>query len=152
MKTKNDLLENFLRSLSTEIDLLNHVDLDNVTDYDSLYNEVEESGGFEVDIIYYATAMEYLMENDCSLNESLAIASEMGFTPENLSSETLASLLASQKAREEFADLESEVTDFFTDLDYYQDLLDDLENSEDPEEIRDLEAEIEELSEELENN
>lgn len=113
---RSEKIEDFLSNLDTEIDILNCVDADNVNSYDDIYNQIEDNGGFDIDIIYYANAMDYLRENDCSLQESLEIASEMGFTPDNLNSETLASLLASQNSREDFYKLESEIDDFFNEL------------------------------------
>ena len=74
---------------------------------------IENSNGFDIEIIYYQTAIEYLADNDNSLRESLGIAEEMGFSLKNLSSETLARLLASQNSRSEFQELESEINDFF---------------------------------------
>jgi len=46
----------------------------------------------ESDILYYNRAMEYLSENDWTLTESLQLAHEMGFSLENLNSETLATI------------------------------------------------------------
>lgn len=70
------------------------------------------------EIIYYAAAMEYLTENDTSLSESLALASEMGYSLENLDSEVLATLLARQKKRELFYSLEDEITDLIDGYEY----------------------------------
>ena len=53
------------------------------------------------------------MENDPSLNKSLNIAFDFGYNLCNLDSEILASLLASEKAKEDFAKLDTEITDFF---------------------------------------
>jgi len=47
----------------------------------------------ERDIIYYATAMEYLSENDPSLRDSLSLAADICCDLEGLNSETLATLL-----------------------------------------------------------
>ena len=47
---------------------------------------------YEQEIIYYSKAMNYLIENDPSLRESLSIANEYGSSLESLSSETLASV------------------------------------------------------------
>ena len=44
------------------------------------------------EIIYYNRAIKYLAENDSSLRESLSLASDLGYTLENLSSETLATI------------------------------------------------------------
>ena len=44
------------------------------------------------EIIYYNRAIKYLAENASSLRESLSLASDLGCTLENLSSETLATI------------------------------------------------------------
>lgn len=116
MKTK---IENFLSELNTEIDVLNYVDVDNIdllNPFDSICEMIEDNNGFDVEIIYYSTAIKFLAENDPSLHESLEIASDYGFEVQNLNSEILASLLASKFVREEFYELESEINDFFEDL------------------------------------
>ena len=87
---------------------------DNEEDYqdlsDAMREHLEESQGFlDEDVIYYGVAIEYLQEYDASLNESLSLASEMGYSLENLNSEVLASLLKSQNNREEFSDTWSSV-------------------------------------------
>lgn len=48
---------------------------------------------FDYEIIYYSNAMEYLKDNDNSLEKSLELAKNAGYSIENLNSETLASLL-----------------------------------------------------------
>lgn len=47
----------------------------------------------EQEVIYYSVAMNYLIENDVSLNESLEEADAMGFTTDMLNSEILATIL-----------------------------------------------------------
>jgi hypothetical protein len=84
---------------------------DTFSDFDELRELLDDNGAFNVDIIYYATAIAFLAKHDPSLNESLEIAEDMGYTPKNINSEVLASLLASQYARDEFEELESEVND-----------------------------------------
>ena len=130
METRDEKLEKFLSALDTEIEILNHVNVDEITDFYSLLGQIEKSGGFDIDVIYYSAAMEYLTNNDTSLRESMALATDLGFTPENINSELLASLLASQNARHEFEELESEITDFLDNLDRYAALLEDLEADE----------------------
>lgn len=119
MKTKDEKIIEFLSDLDTEIDVpymvnIGNIDFDNA--YDSIYNMIEYSNGFDIEIIYYSRAIEYLSENDASLRESLAIAGEMGYDTENLNSEILASILASQNVREEFSELENEINEFFEEL------------------------------------
>ena len=67
-----------------------------------MYNELDNNHAFNIDIIYYNRAMKYLSENDFSLSESIQIAVDMGYSLENINSELLASLHASQKARDDF--------------------------------------------------
>jgi intracellular sulfur oxidation DsrE/DsrF family protein len=99
------------------IDIMYHVDADEVNSFDDVYEAIDNDRGFEVEVIYYTTAMEYLMERDSSLRESLEIAEEYGYTPSNITSEVLASLLASKECREEFMSYEDEITEFFNSLD-----------------------------------
>ena len=116
METK---IENFLRELNTEIDVSYLVDIDNIDHdnaFDSIRQMIEDGNGFDVEIIYYAKAREYLAENDPSLHESLEIASEYGYEVQNLNSEILASLLASRNVRDEFYELEDEINSFFEEL------------------------------------
>lgn len=55
------------------------------------YEEAQEYC-FESEIIYYSKAMNYLMENDCSLRESLDLCADMGYSLENINSEFLATV------------------------------------------------------------
>ena len=113
----------FLNGLNVEnLDVMNHLDeeflqkMDMDNAYDAIRDELQERNAFEVEIIYYGIAMEYLMKNDCSLQESLGIASDMGFDCNNLNSETLASLLATQECMSDFDELQSDIDDFFIEL------------------------------------
>ena len=114
--TKNELIKNTLQDLTLEYlgeDATGFLSLpDELEDYDvhQIYDELQDNGFFNVDIIYYYKAIEYLQENDCSLNESLEIASEFGYTTENLNSELLASLHASnQRINKFWEDVEPEL-------------------------------------------
>ena len=116
MKTK---IETFLSELSTEIDVLNYVDIENIdllNPFYSISEMIEDNNGFNIEIIYYSNAIDFLAKNDPSLHESLEIASEYGYEVDNLNSEILASLLASKLVRDEFNELESEINDFFEEL------------------------------------
>lgn len=116
-QTRTEKIEEFLTNLRTEIDVLNCIsDLDEINDFDELFSQIQENGGFDIDIIYYYNAMKYLSENDTSLQESLEIANEFGYETENLNSELLASLLASRNAISEFYELENEINYFFSEL------------------------------------
>jgi len=76
---------------------------------EDLFETLQDQGAFNIDIIYYHKAIEYLRDNDSSLTESLEIATELGYTTENLNSEILASLLASNKAMSNYWDIGPEI-------------------------------------------
>jgi hypothetical protein len=153
-------IQEFLNGLSTDhTELSDYVSPEDITDYSTAFDEIEtilqNNNSLDVEIIYYSRALEYLKDNDPSLNESLSIASEYGFTPENLNSEVLASLLASQENREQFQELENEIETFFNDLEeeidtYKNDTVNLLiEAGEEAESVEDLELdELTELAEE----
>jgi len=107
-KTKNELIKNTLQDLTLEYLGEDATEFlcspDELDDYDThqIFDELHDNGFFNVDIIYYAKAMDYLREKDCSLSESLELATEMGFTFEHLNSEALASLHASRHREDDF--------------------------------------------------
>jgi hypothetical protein len=117
---KKEAIEAFLRGLEKsanfEFDLCSNVDAGNAESFDDIVSQLDDNNPFDVEIIYYSRAMEYLTENDTSLKESLEIADEMGFSPRDLSSETLASLLASRLERDKFYEYKSEIEEFFESL------------------------------------
>lgn len=127
IKTK---IEKFLAELNTEVDILNCVDIEDIdleNAFDSILEMIEDNNGFDIEIIYYSRAIEYLADNDNSLKGSLALADDAGFSLESLNSEILASLLASQNARESFYECRGEIEDFFKDI---VDEIEALENDE----------------------
>lgn len=110
---QNDFLNAALQKLkgieignSTVNEYLTEDDLKEILEANEPIEEAEEklndSGAYDVEIIYHSNAMEYLSENDPSLDDSLELAEELGFDLTSLNSETLASILASSKAREDF--------------------------------------------------
>lgn len=118
IELKNSI-EKFLQNLDTEIDLLSIINIDNI-DFKYAFASIEDmiyaNNGFDVKVIYYDDAMDYLRRNDLSLRESLSLAHERGFTTDNLNSEILASLLKTENVREEFYQLEDEINNFFEKL------------------------------------
>lgn len=118
-ETIKNKIEDFLKNLDTEVEVLYYVDIDNIDledSFQSICSIIEDNQGFDSEIIYYSRAIEYLQENDPSLRNSLEIASEYGYEISNLNSEILASLLASQNIREDFYKLEDEITEFFDEI------------------------------------
>lgn len=82
---------------------------DNIDDFmDMMQDRVNE-----IEVIYYTNAMDYLHENDNSLQLSLEIAKDMGYTIENINSELLATLLKQQEASEKIYDYKDEVEELF---------------------------------------
>ena len=79
---------------------------------EELIENIEQRIG-EEEMIYYSNAMKYLAENDASLQDSLALADELGYELKNLSSETLATLLQQSIMREKLSELKQEIEDIF---------------------------------------
>lgn len=113
-------IETFLKSIDVEnlniLDFVNIDDIDYSDAFESIFEMINDNGGFEIEIIYYYYAIEYLKNNDNSLNESLEIANELGYKIEDINSELLASLLASKKVVHEFIQYKDEINDFFNSL------------------------------------
>ena len=115
--TRLEKIQTFLKS----IDKIDNLDLpyfadESQTCFDDLFESISEGGGFNVEIIYYSTAMEYLTMHDTSLKRSLEIAANYNCDIKNLSSEDLASFLAAEIVREEFSGLKAEINAFFEEL------------------------------------
>lgn len=91
---------------------------DETTTASDLTDTLEACNAFDVEIIYYGRAMEYLSEHDASLTQSLTLAADMGYKPENINSELLATLLASENARSDWYDHQSEIDEFISEMDW----------------------------------
>lgn len=118
---RTDRAQNYLVKLGKrlDIDIIHFFDFgeENYTDmYQRIYDAIDNNNGFECEVIYYASAIQYLKENDNSLRESLEIAHEYGYTLDNLNSEILASLLKSRNTRETFSEEQTDIEQFFEDL------------------------------------
>lgn len=98
----SDLVFNYI-----DIEELKEIDVDDLKDYLEDLNQDKEITNTEV--INYTNAIEYLSENDCSLNESFELARELGFTLDNIDSEILASLLKSENNREDYREFIGDV-------------------------------------------
>ena len=123
MRTK---IEDFLSELSTEVDVLNYVDIDNIdmsNPFDSICEMIEDNNGFDTDVIYFSNAIDYLSEYDPSLQESLAIAAELGYEVQNLNSEVLASLLKTENVKNDFYSLKDDINNFFEELEEEEEYL-----------------------------
>lgn len=103
--TKQEQLEAILKDTR----YLNFIDAPDFSDFeddeDGLREYIQERI-YEHEIIYYSRAMDYLRENDTSLHESLGLAHEMGYSPDALNSEILATLHIQNAMSEELAGLD----------------------------------------------
>ena len=114
--TKNALI-NFLTENGPElIDFKYFLESETFDSFEDVRDLIEAGDGFSREIIYYSAALDYLREHDASLRQSLELAGDMGYKPENLSSEILASILATEITRGEFNDLENEFSDLLEEL------------------------------------
>ena len=125
MKTLNETqtqkIVDFLIEIEndTKIEILCNINLQNIdleNAFDSIYEAIEENNGFDIEIIYYSDAIQYLKENDPSLMESIEIAIDYGYELKNINSEFLASLLASQNSREQFNNYKNEINELFKNI------------------------------------
>ena len=107
------LFEDYVEDIDID-SILHYNDINDINDSNDLLELIEDNNGFDIDIIYYNRAMKYLYENDFSLRESIEIAVDMGYELENINSETLASLHASQKAREDFHSITDEINEILS--------------------------------------
>lgn len=114
-------IENWLSQQDCDIDLAYFFD-DTVESFDDFRERIDDGGGFNIEIIYYSNAIKYLLDNDPSLHESLEIAGDMGYEVRDLTSEILASLLASHTEREKFEKLEDDFNDLFELFEVDEDL------------------------------
>lgn len=117
-----ELIFDFLKNLHIEnfcvTDYVSLDDLNESTTFDDITSLIDDNNGFDVEIVYYSNAIKYLMENDPSLHESLELATEYGYKAKDLSSEILASLLASQECRDDWSNYENEIESFLLDLEW----------------------------------
>jgi len=116
---KKQKLENIFNYIFNETnrsvtDYISIEDILKMTSFQELYEQLESEYFFDVEIIYYAKAMDYLKENDPSLTDSLIIAFDMCYSPCDLNSEKLASILASKKVIESFSSYYDEIQDILT--------------------------------------
>jgi len=107
---KNVFLINFLDKINPDYkEYLAESDYRSIKCFNNLFDILDDRGAFDREIIYYENAINYLRDNDPSFVESLNIANEFGYKLTDLDCEKLASLHASNKAREDFLELENEI-------------------------------------------
>lgn len=97
-------------------ELVSAEDISGISDANELYSTLEDQNAFDEDVIYYSKAINYLAEHDPSLHTSLNLAAEQGYEAADLSSEILASILASNVNRETFQDNADEINDYLEQI------------------------------------
>lgn len=119
MKTKIEKLIEKLETLDIDVDFsyaLGNEDFEDITEFNDIWEILENNGMLEVEIIYYSKAIEFLQEHDASLRESLLMANELGYTTENLNSELLASILATDMLRAKLSESSNAIDEFIEEL------------------------------------
>jgi hypothetical protein len=117
MRTKQEIKE-FLEGLDTPVDVLMYVSIwriDQKHPFESIYDMIIESGGFDIDVAHYEDAVKYLGEHDPSWNKSVSLAVACGYTEEDIDAELLARLLLSENTRRAFCSLRPKINNFFKD-------------------------------------
>jgi hypothetical protein len=110
----NDYVGNYI-----DEDRLKEIEeLDEIKEY---LEELDEDGEItRAEVIYYSNAIEYLKENDPSLNESLELANDMGFSLDKINSEVLASLLKTENNYNEYREFVNSVYDILADSELFK--------------------------------
>jgi hypothetical protein len=106
-QTRTEQIEALIKD--TELEGLDIPDADSA---DELIEALEEQIN-ETEVIYYSNAMKYLAENDASLSASLELAADMGYTPDKLNSEILATILQRDNMLEELEKYRSEIEEIY---------------------------------------
>ena len=121
-KQKKQIIE-YIKENQEDLDILYYIndeDINEIEDEDDLRRYFEDlNENREVtdeDITYHSNAIEYLKENDASLNDSLEIAQEYGYTIDNINSELLASLLKTRENEENYNKLIENICSFYEEI------------------------------------
>ena len=92
------------------------INLNDYISWEALSYNVMNENMLDEDVIYYSNAINYLMENDPSLVDSMELASDYGYELANVTSEILASILKSHYNAEHFNNFEDEITAYYDSL------------------------------------
>jgi flagellar basal body P-ring protein FlgI len=111
-----NIIDFIKQNCKCDIDFEYHLNNQDFTTVDEIEEILNDNNAFDQEVIYYSRAIDLLKEHDNSLRRSLEIASDLGYETKNLNSEILASLLATELCREEWADFRSELEDYIDSL------------------------------------
>lgn len=110
MEKLQELLKEIEKELNLEIiDYIDFDVLDRKNLFDSIYNMLLDKNALEINFIGYSRSANYLAEKDPSFTLSLELAKNLGYTIDNINSEILASLLATDILQEKFREYEKEI-------------------------------------------
>ena len=123
--TREQAAEKIEKLLSDNVGIdvtIDESDLEYGMDVDALEQavDIDRAISEQCEIIYYSRAMEFLAENDPSLHEAMDCAEEYGYSPKDLSSEILATLLNERQMRNAYWDWRDDI----------QEILDEIEDDE----------------------
>lgn len=120
MLTPSETLKNTwnqTKYLAENLDILETIlEYADVSNVDELMEYIQENYIHDIEVIYYHNAMEFLKEEDPSLQESLQLMADFGYQVDDLNSELLASLLLQQKCSEELYALGKDFEEFFEEV------------------------------------
>lgn len=95
----------------TSFESYNYIDIDNADDLiEALREEIQQE-----EVIYYTKAMDYLHTHDNSLQISLGLAHDIGYTADKINSELLATLLKQDNLNDELNDLIDEIENIYNE-------------------------------------
>lgn len=122
MKTQQQIIDWLNQNCQADVDFnsLFNSDDETVTSFDELRELVEDANLLDVEVIYHANAIQILSKEDPSLHESMELADNLGYSPKQLNSELLASLLMTERNKESFYEIENDFNAFLEEEDEHQ--------------------------------
>lgn len=99
-------------NMATMWEHINAQEFNDCENTEDLRDILHENEYFDVRIIYYENAINYLKDNDPSFTRAFELAVELGYDMRTLNSEMLASLVATDDLYEQWNKKEQEIQDF----------------------------------------
>jgi hypothetical protein len=117
MRTKQEI-EDFLKGLSTEVDILKYIDIDDIDQkrpFGTIYGMLLANGGFDVEVTDRDEAIRYLSQHDPTLTKSKSLIEFYDYDKSEVNPELMAGLLQSERLKDRFAEFEDKINSFFKD-------------------------------------
>lgn len=118
--TKEKRLEKFISEIEKDLhhEITYYLEdqdyIDLVNEESNLSDILEDTDFFNVDIIGITKSNKII--NDIGFNSAIEIAKDYGYSINNIDSEALASIIESQKLRNEFNKINERITDYIDNL------------------------------------